>query len=43
MKLYIKRTNQENIPNFFKLFNLVFFYKQCSYHEEISEKTKSTG
>jgi len=27
------------MPNLFHLFNLVFSYKQRSYHEEISEKT----
>jgi len=35
--------NYENIPNTFEKITLVVFYKQRSYHEEISEKTTITG
>ena len=33
--------NYENIPNLFELFNLVVFYKQRSYHEEINRKNNN--
>jgi len=39
----LRTQNEEYIPNLFEWFNLVVFYKQCSYHEEANEETAITG
>jgi len=38
---YIKYTKLREYTKLFEQFNLVIFYKQRSYHEEISEKEQS--
>jgi len=40
---YNKYTKLKEYTKLFKYFNLVIFYQQRSYHEEINEKTTITG